>query len=171
MTTTATSVQMLGKNFDLDSLDAVLAKHGSEPSALIPILQDVQEQDRYLSREAMDQVANALGLSAATVYGVATFYAQFSLEPKGTYVIKVCDGTACHVRGSLPVYDALRKRVGLAHGTTTTNGRYTVETVSCLGACVLAPVITINDRVYGHLTVDAVNMIIDTLEREDAHDD
>jgi NADH-quinone oxidoreductase subunit E len=172
LTNTATNLQMFETGSSTNFLDAVLAKHGSEPSALIPILQDIQENDRYLSQEAMDQVAHALDLSAATVYGVATFYAQFSLEPKGKYVVKVCDGTACHVRGSLPVYEALRKRVGLANGTfTTTNGRYTVETVSCLGACVLAPVITINDQVYGHLTVDAVNMIIDTLEREGEHDD
>ena len=98
MTNTATNLQMFETGSSTNFLDAVLAKHGSEPSALIPILQDIQENDRYLSQEAMDQVAHALDLSAATVYGVATFYAQFSLEPKGKYVVKVCDGTACHVR-------------------------------------------------------------------------
>lgn len=154
---------------DSDFIAAVLAEMGTEPAALIPILQAIQEEYRYLPEQAMIAISQALGLSVATVYGVATFYAQFSLEPKGKYVIKVCDGTACHVRGSLPVYEAIRKRVKLVDGRSTTEDQlYTVETVSCLGACVLAPVITINDQVYGQMTPEAINIIFDTLEKEGA---
>ena len=153
-----------------DSVAAVVAKYGTTKDALIPILQEMQEQYRYLPQDVLNSVAEALGLSPATVYGVATFYAQFSLEPKGKYVIKVCDGTACHVRGSLPVYDAICKRVDLEKGKSTTkNRRYTVETVSCLGACGLAPVVTINDKVYGQMTPEAIVMILDMLEEEESN--
>ncbi len=172
MTTTVLNTEVAASDFDPAFLTLVLAETGTSTAALIPILQALQEKYRHLSEEAITHVANALRLSTATVYGVATFYAQFSLEPKGKYVIKVCDGTACHVRGSIPVYDSLRKRVNLEYGKSTTENRmYTVETVACLGACVLAPVITINDQVYGHVTADAVNIIIDALERgNEGHD-
>lgn len=157
------------KDVGLGFLGSIITEKGTKPAALIPILQAVQEKDRYLSKQAMAEVAKALGISEATVYGVATFYAQFSLEPKGKYVIKVCDGTACHVRGSLPVYDAIRKKVNLVDGKfTTADGLYTVETVSCLGACGLAPVVTINDKVYGQMTTEAITMIVDTLAGEGA---
>lgn len=172
MDRTVLDVETTETDFDPGFLEGVLAETGTSTAALIPILQAIQGKYRHLSQEAIHHVASALGLSSATVYGVATFYAQFSLEPKGKYVIKVCDGTACHVRGSIPVYDALRKRVNLQDGRSTTDNRmYTVETVACLGACVLAPVITINDQVYGHVTPDAVNIIIDTLEQEGAQHD
>ncbi len=152
----------------LDWLSSVIEQHGTKPSSLIPILQEVQKQHRYLPEELLTYIATAMNLSPATVYGVATFYAQFSLAPKGKYIIKVCDGTACHVRKAMPVYEALRKRVRLVDGKSTTdNKRYTVETVSCLGACGLAPVVTINDRVYGQVTPDAICLIIDELEKEE----
>ena len=109
------------------------------------------------------------GLSPATVFGVATFYAQFSLEPKGKYEIKVCDGTACHVRGSMPVLNAIRNKLGLKPGQVTTgNGMFSLEIVSCLGACGLAPVCVVNDKVYPQMTSDAISMILDTLIKEEA---
>jgi NADH-quinone oxidoreductase subunit E len=157
---------------DPNFIASVLREMGTESAALIPILQAIQERYRYLPEEALVEISRALGLSMATVYGVATFYAQFSLEPKGKYVIKVCDGTACHVRGSLPVYDAIRRKVNLVDGRSTTEDKlYTVETVSCLGACGLAPVVTINDKVYGQMTAEAIRLIIDTLEQEGITDD
>lgn len=160
---------MSSTTVNLDVLTTILAEQGTEAAALIPILQAVQEECRYVPEAFMVTISQALDLSLATIYGVATFYAQFSLEPKGKYVIKVCDGTACHVRGSSPVYEAICKRVDLVEGKfTTPNGLYTVETVSCLGACVLAPVITINDQVYGQVTPEAVKIIFDTLERADS---
>ena len=147
-------------------VNEIIAEHGTTESALIPILQAVQEEYRYLPEEILTYIATVMDLSPATVYGVATFYAQFSLDPKGKYVIKVCDGTACHVRGSMPVYEAICKRVGLdkTKTKTTEDLQYTVETVSCLGACGLAPVVTINDKVYGQMTPEAIVTIIDTLE-------
>lgn len=108
------------------------------------------------------------GLSPATVFGVATFYAQFSLEPKGKYEIKVCDGTACHVRGSMPVLNAIKARLDIKDGQLTTNdGLFSLETVSCLGACGLAPVVVINDKVYPQMTSDAIKIVLDTLLKED----
>jgi len=152
----------------VDWLNNVIAEHGSTPSALIPVLQEVQKKHNYLPEELLTYIATALNLSPATVYGVATFYAQFSLDPKGKYIIKVCDGTACHVRGSLPIYEAIRKRVKLVDGKATTDdGLFSVETVSCLGACGLAPVITINDQVYGQVTPEAIDLIIDELEKRE----
>ncbi len=104
------------------------------------------------------------GLSPATVYGVATFYAQFSLDPKGKYEIKVCDGTACHVRGSMPVLNAIRAKLDLKDGQMTSeDGLFSLVIVSCLGACGLAPVCVINDKVYPKMTSDAIKVIIDTL--------
>ena len=102
--------------------------------------------------------------------GVATFYAQFSLEPKGKYEIKVCDGTACHVRGSLPVLEAIKAKLPMENGKMTTkDGLFSVETVSCLGACGLAPVVVINEKVYPQMTPEAIEVIIDTLIREEAN--
>lgn len=149
----------------IEFVEQSAAKWGKDASALIPILQDIQTAYRYLPEQLLTHVATALELPPASVYGVATFYAQFSLDPKGKYLIKVCDGTACHVRKSMPVYEAIRKRVKLVDGKSTTDDmQYTVETVSCLGACGLAPVVTINDKVYGQMTPDAITTIIDMLE-------
>ncbi|HEY8463490.1 MAG TPA: NADH-quinone oxidoreductase subunit NuoE [Bacillota bacterium] len=145
-------------------VNEIIANHGKDAAALIPILQEVQEEYRYLPEEILTYIATAIDLSPATVYGVATFYAQFSLEPKGKYLIKICDGTACHVRGSNPVKEAIRKKLNLRKDKQTTDDlRFTVETVSCLGACGLAPVIMINDQIYGQMTPEAVEVIIDKI--------
>lgn len=136
---------------------------------MIAILQKVQEVYRYLPEEAMIYIGTKIeGLSPATVYGVATFYAQFSLEPKGKFEIKVCDGTACHVRGSMPVLNAIKARLELKDGQMTTDdGLFSLETVSCLGACGLAPVVVINGKVYPQMTSDAIKIVLDTLLKED----
>lgn len=151
-----------------EKVNEIIEGHGRKQSALIPILQEVQEEYRYLPEEILTYIAMAMNLSPATVYGVATFYAQFSLEPKGKYLIKICDGTACHVRGSDPVKDAIRKQLGLAGAKQTTDDlRYTVETVSCLGACGLAPVVMINEQIYGQMTPEAIKVIIDKLSAKE----
>lgn len=151
-----------------EKINGIIEKNGKSQSALIPILQAVQTEYRYLPEEILTYIATALGIPAATVFGVATFYAQFSLEPKGKYVVRVCDGTACHVRGSMPVYDAIIKRIGLKEGKFTTSDlRFTVETVACLGACGLAPVLMVNDKVYGQMTAEAAEIIIDALLKEE----
>lgn len=151
-------------------LDEIINLYGGKKSNLIAILQKVQEVYRYLPEEAMIYIGTKMeGLSPATVFGVATFYAQFSLEPKGKYEIKVCDGTACHVRGSMPVLTAIKARLELKDGQMTTNdGLFSLETVSCLGACGLAPVVVINDKVYPQMTSDAIKIVLDTLLKEEA---
>ena len=149
-------------------LDEIIQTYGGKKSYLIAMLQKVQEIYKYLPEEAMTYIGSKVeGLSPATVFGVATFYAQFSLEPKGKYEIKVCDGTACHVRGSMPVLDAIKRKIKLEDGKMTTeNGLFSLETVSCLGACSLAPAIVINEKIYPKVTEEAVEIIIDTLLKE-----
>ena len=144
-----------------DKTDEIIAEHGSDQASLIPIIQDIQTEYRYLPPELLNYVAGKLGINEAKAYSVATFYENFSFEPKGRFVIKVCDGTACHVRKSIPILEALRKELGLTDGKNTTDDlMYTVETVSCLGACGLAPVLTVNDKVYPAMTPEkAVDLL------------
>ena len=145
-------------------LDTILTEHNKQ-SEIIPILQDIQKDYRYLPKEALSYVAKALNVGEAKVYSIATFYENFSLEPKGKYVIKICDGTACHVRKSIPILDALRKKLHLSDKKKTTEDMmYTVETVSCLGACGLAPVLTVNDKVYPAMTPESACELLDTLK-------
>ena len=154
-----------------EKVNEIITNHGKSQSALIPILQEVQEEYRYLPEEILTYVATVMGLSPATVYGVATFYAQFSLDPKGKYVIRICDGTACHVRGSDPVREEIARIIGLTDGKkTTADLRYTVETVSCLGACGLAPVVMINEQIYGQVTPEAMKIIIDKINAEEGEE-
>ncbi len=153
---------------DTKKLDEIIQSYGGEKSYLIAMLQKVQEHYKYLPEEAMIYIGSKVeGISPATVFGVATFYAQFSLEPKGKYEIKVCDGTACHVRGSMPVLEAVKKKIKLQNGKMTTeNGMFSLETVSCLGACSLAPAMVINGKIYPKMTSDAAGIVIDTLLKE-----
>lgn len=160
----------LRDSIDFSKIDEILKECNFEKSKLIAILQKVQAVYRYLPTDALEYIGNKIeGLSPATVYGVATFYAQFSLEPKGKYEIKVCDGTACHVRGSMPVLDAIKNKLNLKDGKLTSeNGLFSLEIVSCLGACGLAPVVMINEKVYPQMTSDAISIVIDTLIKEEA---
>ncbi|HOA72242.1 MAG TPA: NAD(P)H-dependent oxidoreductase subunit E [Phycisphaerae bacterium] len=149
---------------------SILDEHDRQASKLIPILQAVQEEYRYLPTEVLTYVATALGLPPARVFGVASFYAHFALEPKGKYVVKLCDGTACHVKRSIPILEAIRERLGLDDKRhTTPDMLFTVETVSCLGACGLAPVVVVNEDVHGQMTPEsAVALVEEILEREGA---
>ena len=146
----------------------ILKRHRRNPARLIPILQEVQELYRYLPEEVLTFVATSIDLPPARVYGVATFYSHFTLEPKGKYTIKLCNGTACHVRGSIAILDAFRKRLSLPEGKETTDDMlFTVEAVSCLGACGLAPVVTINEDVYGLMTPErAIELVDEIVEKE-----
>lgn len=157
------------KTISTSKLDEILSSYEYKKANLIAILQKVQEEYRYLPEDAMIYIGTKIeGLSPATVFGVATFYAQFSLEPKGKYEIKVCDGTACHVRGSMPVLNAIRNKLDLKEGQLTSdNGLFSLETVSCLGACGLAPVVVINEKVYPQMTSDAISIVLDTLLKEE----
>lgn len=147
----------------------ILDRYDHDPSRLIPILQEVQEEYRYLPEEVMTYVATALNIAPARVYGVASFYAHFALKPKGKYVVRLCDGTACHVKGSNPILKALRKHLGVSEEhPTTPDLLFTVETVSCLGACGLAPVMVINEQVYGQVTPDkTIDIVSELMAKED----
>ena len=140
----------------------ILERFDRQPSKIIPILQAVQEEYRYLPEEIMTFVATSLGISPARVFGVATFYSHFSLEPKGKYIIKVCDGTACHVKGSSGLIDVIRRELKLSEKEHTTEDLlFTLETVSCLGACGLAPAVVINEKVYGQVSKTQMKDLID----------
>ncbi len=139
---------------------------------LIPILQAVQAEYRYLPEEILTFVATSLGISPARVFGVATFYSLFTLKPKGKYLIRVCNGTACHVKGSMGIYETVVKKLGLHDGEDSTSDMlFTVETVNCLGACGLSPAMVINDDVYGQLTPQRVSDIIDEIVLKEAHNE
>ena len=159
-TTTLTEAQRFERVLE------ILDEYSRDASKIIPILQAIQEEYRYLPEEILTYVATALDISPAKVYGVATFYSHFSLEPKGAYVIKVCDGTACHVKGSGKLVDVLRNKLGLTEKKKTTDDMlFTVETVSCLGACGLAPVMLVNERVYGQVIPERAEEILAEYER------
>ncbi|MBF0618925.1 MAG: NAD(P)H-dependent oxidoreductase subunit E [Candidatus Omnitrophica bacterium] len=151
---------------------AIIEKHHADPARLIPILQEVQEEYRYLPEEVMAFVATSLGLSPAKVFAVASFYAHFALLPKGKYVIRLCDGTACHVKGSNGILEALYKKLKVdAKNPTTQDMLFTVETVSCLGACGLAPVVVVNEAVYGQMTPEKALKLVDEMQmKEDGTD-
>lgn len=150
-----------------DKADEIIASYGTESRWLIPIIQDVQAEYRYLPPELLTYIAKKLHITEAKAYSVATFYENFSFEKKGKYVIKVCDGTACHVRKSTSILERLRQELGLAKGEHTTKDMlFTVETVSCLGACGLAPVLTVNDEVHPSMTPDKVTELIKELRGE-----
>ena len=147
----------------------ILEAHDNDAERLIPILQAVQDEYRYLPEAVMTFIANSLNISPGRVFGVATFYSHFALAPKGKYVIKICDGTACHVKGSMQIYDALKKKLKLTDSEKTTKDLlFTVETVSCLGACGLAPVMVINDDVYGQVTGEKAVELVENIAKAEA---
>ena len=162
---------MADTHFDLAQVEAILEKYPKEELSTIAILQDIQEKYNYLPREIFPYVSKAIGVSEARLYGVATFYENFSLEPKGKYVIRCCDGTACHVRGSMPILERLRKELGLDEKKTTTDDlNFTVETVSCLGACGLAPVMTVNGVTHGAMTPDKAAALLKEIKEKIAEE-
>ncbi len=142
----------------------ILEKHGRKPSRLVPILQEVQAELRYLPADVLSFVARSLNVAPARVFGVATFYAHFAIKPKGKHVVRLCDGTACHVKDSVPILDAIRKKLGVdAKNPTTRDLLFTVETVACLGACGLAPVVVIDERIHGAMTPEKALAAIDAV--------
>lgn len=149
-------------------LDSILQKHNYDASLVIAIMQDIQKEYRYLPEDALVYIAKKLNLSQAKVYGVATFYENFSLNTKGKYIIKVCDGTACHVRKSIPILEEFRKILSVtSENPTSEDDLFTVETVSCLGACGLAPVCTVNDKVYPSMTPEKARALIEKIRKEE----
>ena len=144
--------------------DEIMDQYGRKPASLIPIMQEIQGAYRYLPVELLSYVADKIGVTEAKAFSVATFYENFSFDAKGKYVIKVCDGTACHVRKSMPVLEALYEKLGLSKTKKTTDDMmFTVETVSCLGACGLAPTMMVNEDVYPCMTPEKAAAVIDQL--------
>lgn len=153
----------------MEHIQKIIEKNESDPSHLIAILQEIQAENNYLSREALRLVAERLGISVAKVYSVATFYENFSLEAKGRHIIKVCAGTACHVRKSGPIYDAIRDYLGLnGKRKTSDDGMFTLETVACLGACGLAPVMTIDGEVHAKMTPETALALLEDIRGKEA---
>ena len=157
---------MLDQSF-YQKADEIIAFYGKKPASLIPIMQDIQGVYRYLPEELLTYVAEQIGVTEAKAFSVATFYENFSFDAKGKYVIKVCDGTACHVRKSMPVKEAEMKELGLSNKKHTTDDMlFTVETVSCLGACGLAPTLTVNDEVHPKMTPEKAVELLNKLRGE-----
>ena len=153
---------------DFSIADKILDSYNRNQSSLIAIMQDLQAEFHYLPEEILEYIAKGLDISIAKVYGVATFYENFSLEPKGKYIIKICDGTACHVRKSIPILETLRKELGLSDKKHTTDDMlFTVETVSCLGACGLAPAVMVNDTVHGSMTPEKAIEMLEKIREEE----
>ncbi|TYP47446.1 NADH-quinone oxidoreductase subunit NuoE [Thermosediminibacter litoriperuensis] len=145
---------------DLSQVKSILDRYPRERRFLLAILQDIQKTYNYLPREALNEVRDYLGIPLSSLYSMATFYKALSLKPKGTYVIKVCDGTACHIRGSMDLIDEIRKLLSVSPGEVTKDGRFSLETVNCVGSCALAPVMVINDKYYGNLKPAMVKEIL-----------
>ncbi len=141
-------------------LEETLAKYKGERGDLIPLLQEVQARFGYLPEEAMRGIAKFLRLSESTLYGVVTFYAQFKFTPGGKHTITVCRGTACHVRGGSRILEEAEKQLGIKPGETTSDLEYTLETIACFGSCALAPVMVVDETVYGKMTPEKVTKIM-----------
>ena len=155
------------QNTDLKFIDSVLEKYDNDKSKIIAIMQDVQEKYRYLPQDALEYIAGKVGMSQSKLYGVATFYGNFSLDAKGKYVMKVCRGTACHVRKSSSVLQALFEATGTdEHKPTSDDGLFTLEIVSCLGACGLSPVVMVNDVVHPAMTPEKAKALVQELREE-----
>lgn len=148
------------KEIDWNKLTAVIAKHEKEKWALIPLLQEVQETFGYVPEESIEPIAQALKMFPSQVQGVITFYAGFSLKPKGKYVLKVCRGTACHVKGSRNILRLMQNELGLEKGETSADYQFTLETVACLGACFVAPALMVNRTYYGKLAPTRISSLL-----------
>lgn len=143
-----------------EQLDDILSRHTGDKSELIPILQEAQEKLRYLPAEVMQQISKFLRIPESAVFGVSTFYAQFKLVPLGRRIVKICRGTACHVRGGAKILEEAEKKLGIKAGGTTDDLEYTLETIACFGSCALAPVLVIDKNVHGRMTPAKVKDIL-----------
>jgi NADH-quinone oxidoreductase subunit E len=147
-----------------EKLETVLANYSGKKGALIPVLQEAQDIYGYLPEEVMTEIGKSLNIPVSKVYGVATFYAQFHLKPRGRNIIRVCLGTACHVKGGAKILEKIEEVLGIKDGETTDDLKFTIESVACIGACGLAPVMMINDDTHGRLTPDLVPKVLSQYE-------
>ena len=153
---------------ELTRADEIIESYDCNQANLIAIMQEIQAEYKYLSEKTLTLIAEKLGVSTAKVYSVATFYENFSLEAKGRHIVKVCAGTACHVRKSGPIYDAIHDYLGLTgKKKTSADGLFTLETVACLGACGLAPVMTIDGEVHAKMTPEAALELLEDIRKKE----
>ena len=145
----------------------IAEKYRQDKENLIPILNEIQEKYGYIPKTSQLEISNYLNMPMAEIFGVITFYSRFTLEPKGKYNISVCLGTACFVKGSGRLLDRLKDRLKIDEGKTTEDGKFSIDTTRCVGACGIAPVFTVNNEVYGHATVKKLDEVLDKLEKEE----
>jgi NADH-quinone oxidoreductase subunit E len=145
----------------------IIKKHKSDKSAMIAVLQDIQEAFNYLPKEALKTAASMMKVPMSRVYEAATFYTAFSLKPRGKHIVKICKGTACHVRGAAILQDRFETTLGIKPGETTKDGTFSLETVNCVGACALGPVVVINTDYHGQVTINKVDKIIKKINNEE----
>ena len=151
----------------MQEIDRIIAEHSAKKSNLIPIVQVIQEHWGYISEASVDRIASGLQISENTIYGVATFYAQFRFNKPGKHIIRACSGTACHVRGGHRIFRGIGRRLEITHGETTEDGLYSLEKVACMGCCALAPVVVVDDEVFGSCTPVKVDEIITRYNEEE----
>jgi NADP-reducing hydrogenase subunit HndA len=152
---------MVGTKEQFEELEKIIAKYKDTQGALIPVLHEAQEVFGYLPIEVQEKISEGLNVTMAEIYGVVTFYTQFSINPKGKYKIGVCLGTACYVKGSGDILEKIKQKLGIEVGECTPDGKFSLDATRCIGACGLAPVLTVNDDVYGRLVVDDVDGILE----------
>ena len=164
---TENAQQVQEEEIDLTAANQVIDKYKDMHGALMPVLQEIQEAYGYIPEETVHLTAERLNVYASQIYGVLTFYAQFHLEPRGKYIVRVCMGTACHVKGAGRIGDTIKERLGVGHAETTEDLLFTAEYVACIGACGMAPVIMVNDDTYGSLTVQKMDEVIEKYVKMD----
>ena len=157
---------MKPKEIDWDRLSSIIGTYRDKKWALIPLLQEIQETFGYIPQESIEPIAEGLNLFSAQVQGVITFYAGFSLEPKGKYVVRVCRGTGCHVKGARSIQRLMKKELGLEEGQTSPDFQFTLETVACLGACFLAPAMMVNRTYFGKLSPAKIVSVLAQYRKE-----
>jgi NADH-quinone oxidoreductase subunit E len=161
-----TTLTVAPESYDVDeAISRIVSQYGAKPSALIMILQDIQAHYRYLPKDALEAVSRAMRLPLAQIYGVATFFKAFSLTPKGKHHVCVCTGTACHVRQARVIVEKFERDLKIPVGQTTADLEYTLDTVNCLGACALGPLVTVDEAYYGNMTVTKVDRVLGELRK------
>ncbi len=153
------------QELDFSRVDEIIEQTPNKKGALIPVLQKVQKVYGYVPEESIERIADGLHVYPADVYGVLTFYSQFKLKPRGEYIVRVCAGTACHVKGSARIAEDLVTKLHVAVGDTTEDRKFTLETVACVGACALAPVVIVNEDVHAKMTSDETRKMINSLQK------
>ncbi|PLX79022.1 MAG: NAD(P)H-dependent oxidoreductase subunit E [Desulfuromonas sp.] len=162
-----TAEQVQEQEIDLAAANEILDKYQGMQGALMPVLQEIQDHYGFIPEPTVHLTAERLNVYSSQIFGVLTFYAQFHLEPRGKYIIRVCMGTACHVKGAGRLGDTVKERIGIGHAETTEDLKFTAEFVACIGACGMAPVIMVNDATYGSLSVQKMNDIVTKYQEMD----